>query len=165
MTDLLEGKKILIVDDEEDILDTLEELLPMCWVKKAKDFQSAKEILENRQIDLVILDIMGVKGYGLLEIANKKKITAIMLTAHAFSPEDTIKSFKGGAASYIPKELMSNIQIYLNDVFEAKKEKKNSWWRWKNRFSDHYDQRFGKQWKDADQEFWKLMTLYGGPHV
>jgi len=29
---LLEGKKLLIVDDEPDVLDTLEELLPMCRV-------------------------------------------------------------------------------------------------------------------------------------
>ena len=165
MTDLLEGKKILIADDEQDILDTLEELLPMCWVKKANDFRSAKEILENLEVDLAILDIMGVDGYNLLEITNKKKVTAVMLTAHAFSPEDTAKSYKGGAASYVPKELMSNIPIYLNDVLEAQKEKKNTWWRWKDRFSGHYDRRFGQQWKDADQEFWKLMMFYGGPQA
>ena len=162
MKDLLEDKKILIVDDEEDILDTLEELLPMCWVKKAKDYQSAKELLETMKMDVVILDIMGVDGYGLLEIAAKKKITAVMLTAHAFSPQDTAKSYKGGAASYVPKDLMANIQTYLRDVLEAKKEKKNSWWRWKDRFADHYDQRFGDQWKEAEQEFHKLMLFYSG---
>ena len=160
MTDLLEGKKILIVDDEEDILDTLEELLPMCWVKKAKDFENAKELLENMKMDLVILDIMGVEGYSLLEIANKKKITAVMLTAHAFSPEDTAKSYKSGAASYVPKDLMVNIQTYLRDVLEAKKEKKNPWWRWKDRFAEHYDQQFGQQWNQADQDFWKAIISY-----
>jgi len=30
---------------------------------------------------------MGVNGYALLEIANSRNITAVMLTAHAFTPE------------------------------------------------------------------------------
>ena len=32
---LLNGKRVLIVDDEPDVLDTLEDLLPMCSVTKA----------------------------------------------------------------------------------------------------------------------------------
>jgi len=32
-----------------------------------------------------------------------------MVTAHALSPEKIIKSYKGGAASYIPKEEMGDI--------------------------------------------------------
>ena len=40
---LLDGKKILIVDDEVDILDMLEELLEMCDVVKASTFEEAKK--------------------------------------------------------------------------------------------------------------------------
>ena len=40
---LLDGKKILIVDDEADILDMLEELLEMCDVVKASTFEEAKK--------------------------------------------------------------------------------------------------------------------------
>jgi DNA-binding NtrC family response regulator len=40
---LLDGKKILIVDDESDILDMLEELLEMCEVVKASTFEEAKK--------------------------------------------------------------------------------------------------------------------------
>ena len=43
--DLLEGKKVLIVDDEPDILETLEELLDMCEISKATNFHEAKELL------------------------------------------------------------------------------------------------------------------------
>jgi CheY-like chemotaxis protein len=32
---LLEGKRVLIVDDEPDVLDTLDDLLPMCIITKA----------------------------------------------------------------------------------------------------------------------------------
>jgi DNA-binding NtrC family response regulator len=158
-TDLLKDKKILIVDDEQDILETLEELLSMCRVVKASSFDSAAGLLKSQKFDLAILDIMGVDGYALLEIANKKKIPAVMLTAHALSPQDTVKSFKGGAASYVPKELMENITTYLIDVLEAQKEKKVPWWRWSDRFEDYYDRRFGPDWKDVDKEFWKT-TIY-----
>ncbi|MGD2126120.1 MAG: response regulator, partial [Desulfobacteraceae bacterium] len=82
---LLDGKKIFIVDDEPDVLEVLEELLKMCHVAKASNFEKAEEILESQDFDMAILDIMGVDGYGLLEIANRKKIPAVMLTAHAFN--------------------------------------------------------------------------------
>ena len=39
---LLKGKKVLIVDDEADVLDSLEQLLPMCEVLKASTFQEGK---------------------------------------------------------------------------------------------------------------------------
>jgi len=40
-------KRILAVDDEPDVLDTLESLLPMCEVVKASSFDMAKELLET----------------------------------------------------------------------------------------------------------------------
>ena len=106
MTDvsLLKGKKILVVDDEPDILAVLEELLDMCEIVTAATFEEAKTHLESRKFDVAILDIMGVDGYGLLEIARQKNIPALMLTAHAFTPENLVKSIKKGSASYIPKE-------------------------------------------------------------
>ena len=100
----LGGKHIHIVDDEPDVLDSLEDLLSLCEVTKASNFRDAKEYLRSQYFDLAVLDIMGVEGYDLLAIANKKKITAAMLTAHALSPENLVKSYKEGAASYLPKE-------------------------------------------------------------
>ncbi len=105
--DILKGKKILIVDDEPDVLDTLEELLSMCQVVKATSFEEAKQYLNKQSFDMAVLDIMGVNGYDLLDIAVAKKVTAVMLTAHALSPEDTMKSFKCGAAYYVPKDKIS----------------------------------------------------------
>ena len=45
---LSDGKRILIVDDEPDILETLEDLLPMCDVVKAFTFEEAKELLQTQ---------------------------------------------------------------------------------------------------------------------
>ena len=85
---LLDGKKVLVVDDEPDILEALEELLDMCEVVTASTFEQAKQLLESQDFHIAILDIMGVDGYGLLDIANKRDIPAVMLTAHAFNAEN-----------------------------------------------------------------------------
>ena len=126
----LEGLKVLIVDDEPDVLDSLVELLPMCDLVRASNFEEAKELLENMYFDLAILDIMGVDGYELLKIATKRSVIAVILTAHALSPENIVKSYKEGAGLFIPKEKMAYITTYLNDILEAKEKGRSLWWRW-----------------------------------
>jgi CheY-like chemotaxis protein len=153
---ILAGKKILIVDDEPDILDVLEELLSMCHVTKATTFDDARELLESEDFDLAILDIMGVNGYKLLHLARKRNITSVMLTAHAFSPDNLVKSIKEGADSYLPKEEMKNITTFLIDILKAKKEKKSPWVPWQEKLpSSYFEKRWGAAWQDNDKEFWE----------
>ena len=152
---LLKGKKILIVDDEPDILAVLEDLLDMCELVKASSFEEAKQQLESRDFDIAVLDIMGVDGYGLLEIATRKNIPALMLTAHAFTPDNLVKSIKEGAASYIPKEEITEIAAYLVDVLNAKKQGRNPWETWQQKLPPSYfERRWGAAWKDNDRDFW-----------
>jgi DNA-binding NtrC family response regulator len=156
MTDnLLDYKRVLLVDDEPDVLDTLEEELSMCDVVKARTFEEAKEFLETQYFDIAVLDIMGVNGYRLLEIAREKGVLAVMLTAHALSPEDTVKSFKEGAALYVPKDKLMDMPTYLNDVLEAREQGKKVWWRWLDRFGAYYNKKFGANWRKVDEDFWK----------
>ena len=153
---LLDGKKILIVDDEADILEILEELLEMCDVVKASTFEDAKNLLEVQLFDMAILDIMGVDGYGLLEIANKKGIPAVMLTAHAFTPGNLLRSIKEGADAYLPKEEMVNIATFLNDVLEAIKKGENPWRPWQKRLpTSYFEKRWGAARQDMDKDFWE----------
>ena len=158
--DLLEGKRILLVDDEPDVLDTLVDLLPMSETVKASNFKAAKDYLESEYFDLTILDIMGVEGYQLLEIANQKEVTAVMLTAHALSPENVVKSYKEGAASYLPKEEMVNIASFLNDVLEAKELGKSPWGRWYDRMGSFFEKKFGPKWQDSEKDFWEKFPFY-----
>ena len=153
-SNLLEGKRVLIVDDEEDVLETLGELLSMCKVAKAATFVKGKELLESEYFDMAVLDIMGVDGYGLLEIAKRRKVIPVMLTAHAVSRENLIKSYKEGAALYVPKDKMTDIQLFLNDILDAQEKGKSTWWRWYDRFSSYFERRFGSGWQDQDKEFW-----------
>jgi DNA-binding response OmpR family regulator len=101
---VLQGKRVLIVDDEPDILDLLTELLSICMIDRASTFEEAKKLLETEYYDIAVLDIMGVKGFELLEIANKRNIPALMLTAHALNEESLKKSAEEGAAYYVPKD-------------------------------------------------------------
>jgi len=151
----LKDKRVLIVDDEPDVLESLTELLPMCHVVTARSFEEAKRLLDTEKFDIAVLDIMGVDGYALLEIARKKKVIPVMLTAHALSVEDTVKSFKEGAASYVPKEKMGDIETFLTDILEARKKGKSLTWRWLNRFESYYEKKFGRDWKKDDREFWE----------
>ena len=153
--DILTGKKILAVDDEPDVLETLEELLPECDVETASSFESAKELLETKVYDVAILDIMGVRGFDLLQIASKKKIPALMLTAHGLNPDNLVGSIKLGAKSYIPKEKMSDIDIFLKDIFLAQEEKIEKSSNWFVRLNSFFDKRFGSGWQNKDKKFWE----------
>jgi len=156
----LEGKRILIVDDEPDVLDTLEEVLSQCHVTKAGSFEEGKTYLQDQYFDLVILDIMGVQGFDLLKIAADKQLTAVMLTAHALSPENVVKSYKEGAASYFPKEEMSDIESFLDDILQAREMGKNPWIRWYERMGSFFEKKFGRDWKKIDKEFWEKFPFY-----
>ena len=69
-----EGKNILAVDDEKDILEIIEEELEMANVDMALDYQTASEKIRQNKYDLAILDIMGVDGLTLLEQNFEKQI-------------------------------------------------------------------------------------------
>jgi DNA-binding NtrC family response regulator len=160
MKDRVTGKRVLIVDDEPDVLSALADLLSMCNVTKASTFEQAKEQLETRPFDIAILDIMGVSGYELLELAVKKNVLAMMVTAHALSPEHTVTSFRKGAAFFVPKEEMGKIEMFLSDVLEAKEKGHNLWSRWLDRLDGYYVKRFGPRWKDLNKDFWEDLSLH-----
>ena len=128
----------------------------MCDIVKASSFEEAKKLLESQTFDIAVLDIMGVDGYSLLEITKKKNIPALMLTAHAFTPDNLVKSIKEGAASYIPKEEITGIADYLIDILKAKKDGKNPWGTWEEKLpSSYFERRWGAAWKDQNKDFWE----------
>ncbi len=157
---ILKGKRVLIVDDEEDILEFLTEVLEICKVDRAATYEEAKALLEKNQYHIAVLDIMGVRGYDLLEIAKRRNIPALMLTAHAVSKENLKKSFEKGAAYYVPKDEIAKIDVFVADVLEALDKNKNVFVKWYERLSGFCDKRFGPNWKDDDPEFWDTLIKY-----
>jgi len=63
---VLNNKRILAVDDEPDVLEVLKEEIvsaaPKCHFETAGTYEQAIELLSSWTYDLLILDIMGVRG-------------------------------------------------------------------------------------------------------
>lgn len=153
---IIQGKRVLIVDDEKDILETLMDLLDICKLDTAASYEEAKKMLEENYYDIAILDIMGVKGYDLLEVAKKKKVPALMLTAHALSSDNLKRSAEEGAAYYAPKDEIGKIQEFVADVIDAIDKNKSTWERMFERLGSFYDKKFnGPDWREKEKAFWE----------
>jgi DNA-binding NarL/FixJ family response regulator len=148
----LKGKVVLVVDDEPDVLITLEELLDMCEIHKAQDFDTALQLILNNTYDVVVLDIMGVNGFELLKNSVARDFPTLMLTAHAMTPEALNESIKIGAVSFLPKELMPEIVELLEDVVLG--GGKRLWWlKSLEKTGPYFDEKFGPGWKDKNKFF------------
>jgi len=147
----LKDKVILVVDDEPDVLETVEEELDMCLLHKAKDYDTAVQYILSYTYDVVILDIMGVNGFELLKNSVSRGFPTVMLTAHALTPEALKKSIKLGAVSFLPKEKMSDLKEFLEDVVLG--GGKSIWLKFFDRLGGYFNKRFGPDWKEKDKFF------------
>jgi CheY-like chemotaxis protein len=155
----LKGRRLLIVDDEPDILDTLVELLGMCIVDTAPSYETALTFLEKNTYDAAILDIMGVRGLDLLEVAVTRGIPVLMLTAHALDPDTLVSSIRAGARAYVPKDEMADIQHFLFDLIAAREGAAHKRFSWFARLKPFFDAKFGRGWRKKDRSFWEDFDL------
>ena len=154
----LTGKRILAVDDEADILETIEDILDMARVTTASTYESASEKIHTGNYDLAILDIMGVNGLVLLEETVAKEIPTVMLTAHAINPETLLSSIRKGAIAYLPKETLVELDDLLEELLCAQASGKPPWKLLFDKLGDFFDQRFGPDWKRDQEPFWSDFT-------
>jgi DNA-binding response OmpR family regulator len=146
---ILDGKIILAVDDEPDVLCLLEseikETCSNCQFDKATTYEEAARMIEANSYDIVVLDIMGVRGFELLELATSRKFRTAMLTAHALSSEALKKSHDMGARAYLPKDKLGEIVPFLEDVLQY--DATSSWKRLMIRLENYFDGQFEPEWK------------------
>jgi CheY-like chemotaxis protein len=147
----LKDKVVLVVDDEPDILDIVEEELDMCLVHKAADYDTALQYLVSYTFDIVILDIMGVNGFELLKSSVYRGFPTVMLTAHALTPESLKKSIKLGAVSFMPKDKITELRPFLEDVVLG--GGKPIWQKVFDKLGSYFNKRFGPDWKQKDKFF------------
>lgn len=140
----LEGKKILAVDDESDILEIIEEELEVADVDTAVDFQSASDKINNNHYDLAILDIMGVDGLALLDKTVAKRIPTVMLTAHALNYETLMHSIRKGSISFLPKEKLADLERLLDMLMVSYESGKSTWEVLFDELGDYFNTKFGK---------------------
>jgi len=150
----LKNKHILAVDDEWDVIETIQEILDEANIDIAQDYETASEKIFNTQYDLAILDIMGVNGIKLLEECVQRDIPAVMLTANSMNPESLMKSIKKGAISYLSKEHLSELDTLINELMGEKEQGKPTWKLLFEKLGNHFNQRFGDGWKEDNKNFW-----------
>jgi DNA-binding response OmpR family regulator len=158
-SNILKDKRILAVDDEPDVLDTLQDILEECEglvLDRALNYETGFHLLRSWSYDAVILDIMGVRGFDLLNASVHLGFPTVMLTAHAFSAEDLKKAIEMGARAYIPKEKMFDIVAFLEDVLTL--EHRSNLKRMFQRLGGVFNKKFGSQWMEDEKTFWEQVT-------
>jgi len=152
----LKHTRILAVDDEPDVLETLKEQLEGyegILIDTATDYNQAYHLIRSWTYDLVILDIMGVRGFDLLNASVSLGFPTVMLTAHALSPEALKKSIEMGARAYIPKEKLGEIAPFLEDVLTL--SHKPGWQQLFKRLGGFFESAFGSEWQKDQKTFWE----------
>ena len=94
---------------------------------------------------------MGVSGFRILEDAVSKGIPTAILTAHAFTPEALKQSIQLGAASFLPKDKMSELSSFLEDI--VVNGGKPVWSKLFEKLGPYFNKRFGTEWKNQDAFF------------
>ena len=117
---VLKNKVILAVDDDPDILMVLEEEIleacPGCLFQKATTYKEAVEKMISWTYDAVILDVIGVRGINLLELAQSRRFPVGLLTTYPLTPETLRLPAQVAARAYLPKERIGEIVPFLEDV-------------------------------------------------
>lgn len=120
MADLLSSARILVVDDEPDVLEMVEDILAdEVWeLTCVRYHDEAKDALENGDYDAAVLDIMGVRGFDLLEAFGATH-RCLVMTGHAVSPDTLRQAIERKAMAYVAKSEMSELPRYLRIVLSA----------------------------------------------
>jgi DNA-binding NtrC family response regulator len=120
--------RVLLVDDEEEFVETLAERLEVrdFHVATATSGADALQRIEEEEVDLVVLDVQmpGVDGVEVLREIKQRKplIEVIMLTGHA-TVESAIDGMKLGAFDYLLKPTETEELVEkINRAFSRKAE-------------------------------------------
>jgi DNA-binding response OmpR family regulator len=122
----------------------------------ATNYEAGYQLLRSWSYDLVILDIMGVRGFDLLNAAVHLGFPSVMLTAHALTVKSLRKSIELGARAFLPKEKMAEIATFLEDVLTY--EHRAGWKRVFERLGGFFNKAFGPEWQKDEKTFWDQVT-------
>ena len=119
----LENKKILIVDDEKEILNLISKYAKneKMLTKTAKDGVEAVDFCKKEDFDIIIMDIMMGKtsGYDAVKLIKEKKDIPIIMLSARETEIDKLKGFELGIDDYVTKsfslkELFARINVVIS---------------------------------------------------
>jgi DNA-binding response OmpR family regulator len=119
------GEKILVVEDEPTLLDTLTYNLERegYTVESVSDGLAAIRVAREKQPDLIVLDIMlpGIDGFEITRILRQEMTIPILMLTARDEEIDRVIGLEIGADDYITKpfsmrELMARIKALLRRV-------------------------------------------------
>ena len=125
----LKNKRLLLVDDEQELLDMVVSILNEDGfqnIKTAKTVAEAIAVSETYQPKLAILDVMLPDGNGfdlMKQLKSKSDYPVLFLTARG-EDDDKFRGFGLGADDYIvkpflPKELIYRVNAILRRSYKA----------------------------------------------
>ena len=123
-----EGKKVLVVDDEERIRRLLRMYLERdnFIVEEAEDGKSALKLALENDYDVILLDIMmpEMDGIQVCEEVRKEKMTPIIMLTAKGEESNRVQGFEAGADDYIvkpfsPREVVLRIKAVLRRTSSA----------------------------------------------
>lgn len=126
--DYLKQKRILLVDDEAELLHMVEEILKKegyIQIRTARNVAEAWKLYEEWNPELAVLDVMLPDGDGfslLSRIRDRSELPALFLTARG-EDEDRFRGWDTGADDYIvkpfmPRELTSRLLAILRRSYK-----------------------------------------------
>ncbi|MEI0548847.1 UDP-3-O-acyl-N-acetylglucosamine deacetylase [Brachyspira intermedia] len=138
-------QNILIIDDEEDILTTCQNILEDegYGVDIAKNYKEAEDILNTKKVNLVFLDVWLPDVNGLDILANIKEkypnTTVIMMSGHA-GVETAVRATKMGAYDFLEKPIsIAKLLSSCEDVFKEATNKTESVYNEENESNHHHN--------------------------
>jgi response regulator RpfG family c-di-GMP phosphodiesterase len=124
---MISGSKILIVDDNPEIVEILADFLTLnnCVVHTALTGHEALAVLDKRDVEVIILDVKlpDINGISLLDtIKENRPTTAVIMATGYYDPNFVIDAMKKGASDFLlkPFELDKLMLIMMRVLRERK---------------------------------------------
>ena len=122
--------KVLLVDDEQEFIETLSERLKMrdMDAKLALDGEQALAAVQDDEPDVILLDLKmpGMDGMEVLRRIKKaySHVQVVMLTGHG-TDKDEDQALRLGAYAYLQKPVdLERLVVTLRDAFRNKVARK-----------------------------------------
>lgn len=125
---ILEGKRILVVDNEREILNMVSQALAASEVVAVGNADEARPLIARESFDLVILDTARANGCALLDDCHANKLPAAMLTPREVEVRRLNEAMKRGAKSFFPRDDVQRLSKSVADLLEHL-EKETYWTR------------------------------------